>query len=85
VSSEGQTTARHPRPPSRSARRRRWGLLARILAAVVLLAVGIALGDALGDRPGETKPATVERDLGQVVLTETVAERTITVTVTASP
>ena len=78
-----QPTVRQPRSP-RARRRARLSGLARLAAAILLLAVGILLGLALGDRPRDPARITSVRDVRQVTVTETVAERTTTVVVTAS-
>ena len=74
---------RQPRSPRARSRARLRGL-ARLAAAILLLAVGILLGLALGDRPRDPARITSVRDVRQVTVTETVAERTTTVVVTAS-
>ena len=74
---------RQPRSPRTRSRARRHGL-ARLAAAILLLAIGILLGLALGDRPRDPASITSVRDVSQVTVTETVAEQTTTVVVTAS-
>lgn len=77
-----EPTVRQRRPPPRRSRARLAGLL-RIAVAGLLLGAGILLGLALGDRPRDPARITSVRDVRQVTVTETVAERTTTVVVTA--
>jgi hypothetical protein len=77
-----QPTVRRPRSPRARSRARVRGL-SRLAAAILLLAIGILLGLALGDRPRDPARITTVRDVRQVTVTETVAERTTTVVVTA--
>ncbi len=72
-----------PRPSPRRRRRRR--LLPALLRLVLLLAIfalGVVLGEAYADRPRPATTSTLEREVRQVTVTETVARRTVTVVVT---
>jgi hypothetical protein len=74
-----------PRPRPRRRRRRRWpGRAARWLVLALVFAAGLLLGDAFGDRPGPPRELTGIRGVRQVVVTQTVATRTVTVVVTGS-
>jgi hypothetical protein len=82
VESRPDPVRRRRRPEPARERRRRVGRVAgTLLGGALLFAVGIALGDAYGDRP--RKPAPVERisSVRPVVVTQTVATRTVTVVV----
>jgi len=73
-----------PRRPRRRRRRRTpLGTLVRIALVVLVFAVGIALGEALNDGPKAPRELTGIRGVRQVVVTQTVATRTITVVVTS--
>ena len=61
--------------------RRILSTLLRLLALALVFGLGLALGDAYGDRPGRAGAATVDREIRQVTVTETVARRTVTVVV----
>jgi hypothetical protein len=72
------------RTRDRRPRRRRRRLLPtalRLLALLVVFGLGVALGEAYGDRPRPVGTATVDRDVRQVTVTESVARRTVTVVV----
>lgn len=77
VSPLHRTRDRRPR----RRRRRVVPVLLRLLALLIVFGLGAALGDAYGDRPGAAGTATVDRDVRQVTVTESVARRTVTVVV----
>jgi hypothetical protein len=54
----------------------------RGLVLALVFATGLLLGNAFGDRPGPPHELTGIRGVRQVVVTQTVATRTVTVVVT---
>jgi hypothetical protein len=82
VESPQTPVRRRRRPEPARARRRRLGRVAgSLLGGALLFAVGIALGDAYGDRPRKPAPVVRISSVRPVVVTQTVATRTVTVVI----
>jgi hypothetical protein len=77
----GHARRRRRPEPARARRRRLVRVAGSLLGGAIVFAVRIALGDAYGDRPRTPRPVVRISSVRPVVVTQTVATRTVTVVV----